>query len=111
MALQINGNYGINRGIRARTKILFLNVRDVVAFGICMLPSIQFGGSFPHSQIAQMLAFYIVNFYFSFYMVHHPLTNPGKNMFELIWANLSKRRTIFNSIDRYQDRKGGQRHS
>lgn len=105
MALQINGNYGINRGIRAQTKLLFLNVRDVVAFGICMLPSLQFGSNFPHSQYLEMILFYIVNTYLAFYLVHHPFTNPGKNMYELIWAGLSRKRTLYKSVDRYQNRR------
>lgn len=99
MAVQISGSYGINKDIRAESKIGWVTLRWLGSLAVCEFPTFMEASKFPHSQIIQMILFVILNLIFTFFMISSPSTNPGKMMWQVIYASLSVRTIRYRSID------------
>lgn len=101
MAVNINGSYGVNKELRAESKLGWVTFKWLASLIVCELPTILKASSFPHSQFLQMIMYMCLNLIFSFYMVSRPSTNPGKLMWEIIYASLAVHHVRYLPIDYY----------
>ncbi len=101
MAINISGSYGVNKEIRAASKIGWVTLKWLGSLAVCETPTIFWASKFPHSQAIQMFIYIILNLIFSFYMTTSPQTNPGKLMWEVILASLRVRNVKYKPLDYY----------
>ena len=101
MAVNITGSYGINKEIRAESKIGWVTMKWLASAVVCELPTLLKVNAFPHSQWLQMLLFIILNAVLTVFLISHPNTNPGKMMWEVVFYSLGVHKTKYRSIDYY----------
>lgn len=89
----MNDNYGVVSGIGEGIKIGLFFVKDICCLATVIVPAyLMMNNGFPPTEKSKSLLFFIVAIVFAFYLDLHPLTNPGKRNYEVIWMLLKDRK-------------------
>lgn len=79
-------NYGVIAGIGEGIKVGLFFVQDIACLAAVIIPGIAISQiAFPPTQTELSLTFLLVDIIFAIYMDLHPLSNPGKRNFQVIW--------------------------
>ena len=96
----MNDNYGVIAGIGEGIKIGLFFLQDIACLAAVIVPGVVI------SQTKLSFTFLAIDVAFAFYMDLHPLSNPGKRNFQVIWMLIREHRRSksYKSLGYYEFR-------
>lgn len=89
----MNDNYGVIAGIGEGIKIGLFFLQDIACLAAVIVPGVVISQTaFPPTQTKLSFTFLAIDVAFAFYMDLHPLSNPGKRNFQVIWMLIREHR-------------------
>ncbi|GKT03956.1 hypothetical protein [Furfurilactobacillus entadae] len=102
MDYNMNGNYGVSKGVRARIKLGFIYIVDLLGVGVIFMLGVQGAKLFPPDQALNQLIYWILLVVLALYTMIKPHDSYHKNTYMLL-AVVNRRAKRYHSMNRYEE--------